>query len=141
MSVQMSKVKLNFITYTSLMSSFAQVQQWRSSLVAFDNHGNNGGLCNSLTNAAINASRWCFSNYHVFPFPHYFSSPVLQKSPQVFKPHPKNGYPPVARGLRRVLIPPIGAWLLSTWPKRPGPVRRPKPPWSKRWKWPRWLIC
>ena len=79
MSVQMSKVKLNFITYTSLMSSFAQVQQWRSSLVAFDNHGNNGGLCNSLTNAAINASRWCFSNNHVFPFSHYFSPPVLEK--------------------------------------------------------------
>lgn len=84
MSVQMSKVKLNFITYTSLMSSFAQVQQWRSSLVAFDNHGNNGGLCNSLTNAAINASRWCFSNNHVFPFSHYFSPPVLEKKTPSF---------------------------------------------------------
>lgn len=84
MSVQMSKVKLNFITYTSLMSSFAQVQQWRSALVAFDNHGNNGGLCNSLTNAAINASRWCFSNNHVFPFSHYFSPPVLEKKPPLY---------------------------------------------------------
>ena len=93
-SVQMSKVKLNFITYTSLMSSFAQVQQWRSSLVAFDNHGNNGGLCNSLTNAAINASRWCFSNNHVFPFSHYFSPPVLEKkNAQVLNPIQKPAIP------------------------------------------------
>lgn len=94
MSVQMSKVKLNFITYTSLMSSFAQVQQWRSSLVAFDNHGNNGGLCNSLTNAAINASRWCFSNNNVFPFsPLLFSARFRKKNAQVLNPIQKPAIP------------------------------------------------